>query len=38
LAAVRQDGCALEYVRKQNVKICMVAVQQDSSALEYVEH
>ena len=37
MAAVAQDGRALEYVRKslQTAEICMAAVQQDGRALEF---
>tara|TARA_R110000782_G_scaffold109231_1_gene198138 strand:- start:206 stop:607 length:402 start_codon:yes stop_codon:yes gene_type:complete len=36
LAAVKQDGCALKYVKKQTPEICLAAVKQDGWALLYV--
>ena len=37
LAAVRQDGHALVYVKVQTPKICEEAVKQDGDALQYVK-
>ena len=37
LAKVEQDGCALQYVKKQTEAICLAAVKQDGDALPYVE-
>ena len=37
LAAVQQNGHALEYVRTQTLALCLAAVQQDGHALEYVK-
>lgn len=36
LIKVRQDGCALIYVKDQNEEICLEAVKQDGYALRYV--
>ena len=36
LEAVKQDGWALEYVRKQTPKICLEAVKENGWALQYV--
>ena len=37
LAAVQQDGMALEYVKEQTPEICLAAVQKNEWALEYVK-
>ena len=37
MAAVRQDGWALEYVKEQTPEICTTAIQQYGWALEYVK-
>ena len=37
MAAVQQDGMALQYVEEQTLEICMAAVQQDGRALQCVE-
>ena len=37
LEAVKQDGYALFYVKKQTPEICLVAVKQNGHALDYVE-
>ena len=37
LAAVKQDGFALQYVKEQTAAICLAAVKQDGYALEYVK-
>ena len=36
LAAVKQDGNALQYVKKQTETICLAAVERDGCALQYV--
>ena len=36
LAAVKQDGNALQYVEEQTETICLAAVEQDGCALQYV--
>ena len=36
LKAVKQDGCALEYVKEQTTEICLEAVKRDGHALNYV--
>ena len=38
MAAVKQNGQALEYVKKQTPEICMAAVKQGERALEYVKN
>ena len=37
LAAVKQDGYALKYVKEQTPEICMAAVQENGWALRYVK-
>ena len=37
LAKVKQDGYALQYVKKQTKAICLAAVKQDGCVLRYVE-
>ena len=37
LAAVQQDGRALQYVKEQTPEICLAAVQKNGSALEFVK-
>lgn len=37
LAAVRQNGQALKFVKEQTPEICLAAVQRDSHALIYVK-
>jgi hypothetical protein len=37
LAAVRDDGYALRFVKHQTHEICLEAVQQDGFALQYVQ-
>ena len=37
LAAVTQDGFALEHVKEQTPEICLAAVQQNGCALEHVK-
>ena len=37
LAAVKQDGYGLRYVKKQTKAICLEAVKQNGYALQYVE-
>ena len=37
LTAVKQDGCALRYVKEQTPDICMAAVKQQGFALKYVK-
>ena len=37
LAAVRQDGWMLKYVKEQTPEMCLVAVQQSRLALKCVE-
>lgn len=37
LAAVRQNGLALQFVKKQTPEICLAAVQQNGLALEFVK-
>ncbi len=36
MAAVQQDGWALQYVKEQTPELCMAAVKQNGYALEYV--
>ena len=36
LAAVKQNGYALQYVSEQTEEICLAAVKQDGYALQYV--
>jgi len=37
LAAVKQDGYALQYVKKQSEAVCLEAVKQNGDALRYVD-
>ena len=37
LAAVKQGGYALQYVKEQTEKICLSAVEQNGDALRYVK-
>ena len=37
LAAVKQDGTALQYVKEQTPEICLEAVKQNGFALKYVK-
>jgi len=37
LAAVRQNGLALQYVKEQIEEICLAAVKQNGLALQYVK-
>jgi hypothetical protein len=37
LAAVKQDGDALQYVKQQTESICLAAVKENSYALQYVK-
>lgn len=37
LAAVKQNGYALQYVAQQTEAICLAAVQMDGYALQYVD-
>ena len=37
LAAVKQDGTALQYVKEQTPEICLAAVKQESAVLKYVK-
>ena len=37
MEAVKQNGCALQYVQTQTEAICMEAVKQDGYALQYVQ-
>ena len=37
LAAVRQDGYALKYVKEQTEEICLEAIKQNGYALRYVK-
>ena len=37
MEAVKQNGCALQYVQTQTEAICMEAVKQDGYALRYVQ-
>ena len=37
LAAVKQNGRALEFVKNQTPEICFVAMKQDGRALEFVK-
>ena len=37
LAAVKQNGYALQYVQAQTEEICLAAVKQDGYALKYVQ-
>ena len=37
LAAVKHDGYALQYVKKQTPKICIAAVKQNEYAIQYVD-
>ena len=37
LAAVEQDGDALQYVKEQTEAVCLAAVEQDGYALQYVK-
>ena len=37
LAAVNQDGYALEFVKEQTPEICLVAVNQDGYTLQFVK-
>jgi hypothetical protein len=36
MAAVKQNGDALRYVREQSPEICMAAVKQNGDTLQYV--
>ena len=38
MAAVQQDGWALQWVKTQTPEICMAAVKQGERALEYVKN
>ena len=38
MAAVQQNGHALQYVKNQTYDICITAVQQNGIALEYVKN
>ena len=35
--AIRQNGCALQYIKEQTEEICKLAVQQHGSALQFVK-
>ena len=35
---VEQNGCALQYVHNQTLKICKIAVKQNGYALQYVHN
>ena len=37
LAAVKQNGYALQYVKEQTPDICLAAVKQDGYALQFVK-
>lgn len=37
LAAVQQDGLALEFIKEQTPKICLAAVKEGGLALKYVK-
>ena len=37
LAAVKQNGYALRFVKEQTPEICLAAVEEDSGALQYVK-
>ena len=37
LVAVRQYGCALQYVKDQTPELCLEAVRQNGNALQYVK-
>ena len=37
LAAVKPNGCALQYVKDQTTEICLEAVKQNGDALQYVK-
>ena len=37
LTAVKQDGCAIKYVKEQTLEICMAAVKQDGRAIVHVK-
>ena len=37
LAAVKKDGCSLEFIENQTKKICLAAVKQNGNALEFVK-
>ena len=37
LAAVKRNGCALQYVKDQTPEICLAAVKQDGYSLRYVK-
>ena len=37
LAALKQNGYALRYVREQTEEVCLAAVKQNGDALQYVE-
>ena len=37
LAAVQQNGFALQYVKKQTPELCLMAVQQNGNSLQYVK-
>jgi hypothetical protein len=37
LEAIRQNGCALEYVKNQTEELCLIAVKQNGHAIEFVD-
>lgn len=37
MEAVKQDGFALEYVKRQTHKLCLEAIKQDGHALNFVK-
>lgn len=37
IAAVKQSGCALKYVKDQTEQVCLAAVKQNGDALQYVD-
>jgi hypothetical protein len=38
LAAVKQDGLAIRYVKDQTRELCLAAVTQDGEALEFIKN